>query len=240
MKQITNFSLHNLSNAEALGYLLIVAEKTDLLTLARDADKVKSFLSAVGAYSDVGKPTLANSFTTVRKEADKVMKDLCLGLRYYVNGFVYHPSEEARQAGAEVFAMIKKYKFSANMGYKHRYPRISSLLASLKELPTDKYNLLGLDVWVEAMSSAYDDFMSLTDEAIAEESLRKVGILTVLRKEAQEAYYTLVRYVNSGVVINSEEPYADFIDNANVLVAEYKAHLAARSTRRKNADDAND
>ncbi len=234
MKQIEIFSLNDLNDAEVTGYLQFVAENTSLLTLSRDANKVKSFVSVVDKFVNETKPNRINSFTEVRKTTDKVAKNLYSGIWYYIKGITYHPDSEMQRIAKKVFNIIQKYEINSNTSYVHRYPRLGTLISELKELSAQERTALNIDAWIVAISQAHDNFVAATERAMDEKSQQKVGIIRTLRKETQTAYYDFVKYINAGVMINGEEPYTDFIDNTNVLAAEYKAHLAARRTRNKN------
>ena len=240
MKQIETFSLNDLKDAEIAGYLQFVAETTSLLTLPNDAKRVKSFVVMVNKFVNETKPSRINSFTEARKRTDKVAKNLYSGIWYYIKGITYHPDSEMQRIAKKVFNIIQKYEINSNTCYVHRYPRLSTLISELKELSAQERSSLNIDAWIDAIEQAHDNFTTATDNAIEEKSQRQVGIIRTLRKESQTVYYNFVTYINAGVMINGEEPYTDFIDNINVLVAEYKAHLAARRTRHKNKDEENE
>ncbi len=234
MKQIEQFSLHNLRNAETFGYLTLMSEQTSLLTLPSDAQRVQAFVAAVNELEELTKPNRKNSFTKVRIAADLQAKNLYSGLWFSLKGATYSPNSSQQQTAKKIFERIKSYKLNSQSNYVHRYPKLAVMINELEELPAKVRNELGLNQWIEGLQTAYDDFIIATDNSITEESHRQVGIVTEKRKATQQAYYDFVTYINAGVWVNGEQPYTEFINSANVLVSEYKAHLAARQTRKTN------
>lgn len=230
-KQIGSFDTSRLRLAEAHTFLQKVAEKTNLLTATTDADMVASFVSKVNNFAATMKPTLTNSYTQARTQADSEADFVWSGLRYSLQGLSYHPQAELRAIGEKAYAIVKKYGAPSAMSYDEQYPNMLGLINELNTLPAADLTTAGLQVWLTTMQEKYDKFVAITSEGIAEENERQVGISNQMRLEAQDAYAALVMRVNALCVVMGEENYAEFIGNVNIIINQTKANLSSRNTR---------
>lgn len=239
MKSISNINLLQLHTDECLGFLVQVAGKANLVTLQGDQGVINSFRIVVDSFDKVLKPTMKNSFTGTRKEADEIADSLWTGLKMNVKSMTYHPNEDVVETATRVYEIIEKYGVHTRMNYKEQYPNLKGMLNDLNDLSSEDISLLNLAVWVEALQNAYDNFMSITADSVAEESQKEVGIVQECRDNAEQGYYELVSRINAGAIYNGAEPYEPFIDTVNVIVDEYKAHILGRKTRnaKKRAED---
>ncbi len=236
MKQITSIDITKLHTDESLGFLGQISAQTSLVTIDVDQVFIQSFSDAVKAFELALKPNIKNSYTEARKQADEVTHKICVGLRLYAEGMTYHPDERIKVIADKVFAIIGKYGLLSKMGYKELYPNLQAMLIELKAIPKD-ISKLGMQSWVDALSTAYDDFMAITEEKIVEETQKEVGIVQENRLIAEETYKNLVNRINAGASYNGSEPYKAFIDIVNVVIDEYKTMLLSRRTRNKNKSD---
>ena len=236
MKTIKNLDTTKLHTDESLGYLGQVAKQTSLVTVEADQIVINTFKSAVQAFEVAMKPNVKNSFTDVRKAADEVADSLWSGANMLAQAMTFHPEQGVKNIADKVFAIFGKYGRLTKMGYKEEYPNMLALLNELKVLPSEEIAALDLQVWIDAMSTAYDNFVSITEEKVNEDAAKQVGITQDCRDAAEAAYYIMVNRINAGASYNGIEPYEKFIDNINVIIDEYKALIASRQTRNANKE----
>ncbi len=234
MKSIISIDLKDLHTDEALGFLTQVTGKTDLITVEADLATVGAFATAVNAFDKALKPDIKNSFTEVRKRADERTDELWSGLKGYVDAMKHHPDSAKKESAKSIYSIIEKYGVHTRMGYKEEYPNLKGMLNDLHGLSKEDITLLDLNEWIEALQSAYDDFISITADSVTEESLKQVGLVQQTRDEAHKAYSNLTARINAGAAYNGVEPYEAFISNLNVIVGEYKAYVQGRNTRNAN------
>lgn len=231
MKSINTIDLTKLHTDEVMGYLAQVAEKSSLVTIAGDQEVISAFVQAVKEFEAALKPNIKNSFTQSRKEADEVTDKLWSGMRMYTEAMTYHSNDVVQKTAEKIETIIDKYGRITKMSYKEQYPNLNGLLNELKGLPADDIANISLAQWIEPLSNAYDTFMAISADKITEDSEKEVGLVEQTRDAAQDAYSAMVTRINAGASYNGDVPYAEFIDTVNVLVDEYKAHIASRKTR---------
>lgn len=231
--QVLSLDVKSLHTDESLGFLGQVLSQTNLVTVEADQVFIQSFSDAVKAFEVALKPNIKNSYTDIRKQADEVTHEICVGLRLYAEGMTYHPDATIQPVADKVFAIIGKYGQLSQMGYKELYPNLQAMLIELKAIPED-LSKLWMQVWIDALSQACDDFMAITEEKIMEDTQKEVGIVQEKRIIAEEAYKNLVNRINAGASYNGSEPYESFMNAVNVVIEEYKAMLSSRKTRNIN------
>lgn len=234
MKQIENIDLTKLHTDVVLGFFLQIAEKTSFVTVEAEQIVITAFKNAVTAFNEVMRPDVINSFTATRKAADEKTDNLCVGIRKYVDALTYSPNYSASRAAKKAIVIIDKYGNLTRMGYKEQYPNLQSMLNDLKEIPVEERDDMMLLDWIDALDNACANFLSITSQKVAEDSLKQVGIVQDLRDAAEVAYYAMVSRINAGALYLGDTEYAEFIDNVNVIVGEYKTMIAAAKTRAEN------
>ncbi len=233
-EQLNKIDSTKLRDNEALGFFQQIAAESKLVTVEADQAVIAAFCGATTTYDKATKQTSANSYTEARAQADAVTDHYCVGIRKYADANMYSPDEEVVQAATKTLAIIDKYGYLTKLSYKEQYPAVKKLLNDFAELTAPEKKKLGLDIWIDALTKAHDNFCSITAEKVNEESEKQVGIIKETRNAAQDAYYAMAQRLNSGADYMGDAPYLDFFAKANVIIDEYKALLSARKTRAKN------
>lgn len=104
------------------------------------------------------------------------------------------------------------------------------------KLPSETIEALHFAAWQEELTVRSAEFDILRNAAHSEKATRTVGLAKQRRAEMNDAYAVFAQRINALVVINGEEPYAEFINFVNTLIAEVQAKIKARITRAENAD----
>lgn len=231
--KILSIDLKGLHTDESLGFFGQIFAQTNLVSTDADQEYIQKFGDAIKSFELALKPDIKNSYTEARKEADDITHDICLGLRTYSEAMTYYPEEQTRTVAKKVFSIIEKYGLITRMGYKELYPNLQALLIELKAIPED-ISKLWMQVWVDSLSKACDNFIAITEDKIAEDAQKEVGIVQEKRTIADETYKNLINRINAGASYNGIEPYEGFINIINVIIEEYKAMLLSRKTRNAN------
>ncbi len=233
MNQIEAINIPRLRTDESLGFLGQVLAQTSMLTLEADQSFVQQFGDAVKSFEMALKPTLTNSYTESRADIFERTTHVCIGLRKYSESLTFHPEESIKQVAKKVYAIIDKYGLFSQMSYKELYPNLQAMLLELGAIEDD-IATLWMQSWVNSLDKLCTDFMTITEEKIAEDTQKEVGIVQESRGVAEEAYKALINRVNAGASYNGVEPYQNFIDMVTVIINEYKQMLSARQTRNNN------
>ena len=238
MKQIQNIDLTRLRIDELLGFLVLVTQKTPYILLETDQPAITVFNASVDALDKELKHDAKNSFTQSRQEADRVADDTWRGLKMQADAMTRFPNPEVQAIAVKVDEVIERYGTLTEMGYDEEYANMKGVLEELKAFSPEDLEKIGLSVWVAALEAAYNDFIlaSLNKETEAGDKVK--GIVQQRRREAEQAYYSLVQRINAGAIYNGDEPYLEFMKMLNAQIDERKATLAARQTRAaKKAED---
>ena len=234
MAEITNINLTHLRTDETLGFLKSVMEVTKLVTNPMAGDGVTAFNDVVAKFEAVLKPNLKNSHTMSRREADIETDTIWTGMRMHVDAMTRFPDDEKEKIALKAMDNIKKYGNLNEMGYKLQYPNLSGLLDDLKKIGSDDLAKIGLAEWVDALQTAYDNFIAISTDKVIEDSEKGVGIVQDTRTEAEDGYYAFVKLINALVVVVGEADFIKFINAVNTIIDEYKIELASRKTRNMN------
>ena len=238
MKQIESFNIARLHTQEDFSFLSRVLNlATELLTQESDLAMVATFRTEVEAYDVVLKRSESNSYTTALNEADAVADKRWGAANAYVKAMAEHPDPDIAAAGATVAAIFKKYGTLTTMGFDEEYGRYDNLLKDIADLPKETLELIYFADWYDSMSSAMAKFLEIRTLKVAEDASREAGVVKECRVAADAAYKSLAQRVNALVIVNGEDPYADFIDQVNVMIADAQAMLSARATRAANAKE---
>ena len=237
MEQIQKINLHQLRVDELLGFLIKAKEKTLYILVVADEPAIQGFGTAVDALDAELKQDEKNSFTKTRQEADRVADDTWRGLQMQADAMTRFPNPEVQAIAVKVDEVIERYGTLTEMGYDEEYANMKGVLEELKAFSPEELEKIGLSVWVAALEAAYNDFIlaSLNKETEAGEKVK--GIVQQRRREAEQAYYSLVQRINAGAIYNGDEPYVEFIGMLNAQIDERKATLTARQTRAAKKDE---
>lgn len=232
MKQINNFDNSRLHNQEDFNFLTRVRDlAAALLTLETDKAMVDSFTAAVSAYDAALKQSDKNSYTAALNEADAKADKRWSAAYAYCKAMMEHPVGSVSTVAAKVVGIFQKYGVLTTLGLDEEYGRYSNLLQDLTALTAEEVTALSLSEWIDAMALAVAQVSVLRADKTKEDSTRQVGIVKDTRTAADAAYKSLVQRVNALVIVNGEAPYADFIDQLNVMIADAQALLASRETK---------
>lgn len=236
MKNIQSFNVAKLRIAEDYGFMKRIQTATELLTGEADAGVVTMFKAAVTAFDGALKASQASAYTEAMTTADELTDKAWRGLTATAKAQLEHPAAESAAAAKEAVAILKKYGDVTAKPYNEEYGNIPNALQDFTELGEEKQKLCYIDAWVAELKKRSDEFLAAQAQRTEEQGAKVQGAVKTARTACDEAYLTLVSYVNAMTAVSGETAYSDFIDNVNVVVDEAKATLAARDTRNTKKD----
>lgn len=234
MSEIKHIVLRELRTEEDFGFQVKVEEMTAYVLVEADQPIIQSFIEAVNAWDEVLKISQANSHTAAVQEADERADAAWRKVHAQAKLLTEYPLEEKRNVAIESFAIVTKYGDITGMSYNQEYGSMKNLLQELNALGEDKLTLIDLKVWVDMMQVAYDDYIVASIAQEKEDGDKTKGVIQQRRREADEAYYALIKRFNAGIEYNGPEPYAEFVRIVNAQIDAAKATIAARKTRAAN------
>lgn len=236
MKQIDSFNIARLHLQEDFNFQTRVRDLAlECLTLETDKSMVDSYKEAVGALDAALKQSDKNSYTALVAEADAKADKRWSAAYAYAKAMADHPENDVAEAAATLVGIFQKYGILTSMGYDEEYGRYTNLLQDIVALPQETRELLQFNPWYEAMDFAVAQFQDFRTQKTKEESTYVVGLAKDARLAADASYKSLVQRVNALVIVMGEEPYAEFIDRLNVMIAEAQALIASRATKSAKA-----
>lgn len=230
MSKIQSFSVAKLRIAEDYGFQKRIEEAAAELTAETDAGIVAMYKAAVAAFDAAEKESQSSAFTEAMTAADELADTAWRSLTATAKAQLPHPAAESAAAAKEAVAIVRKYGDVTQMPYNEEYGNIANAMQDFATLGEEKQKLCYIDAWVSELQARYDEFTAAQSSRTEEQGAKTQGIVKQARTACDDAYRTLVNYVNAMAAV-SPTAYATFIEQANVIIDEAQATLAARSTR---------
>ena len=238
MKQTLKIDLSRLHMAEFLGILLNIKDLVrSLFHEGSDREMADQFVQAVDAFDEVAEGNRRNSFTAQQRAADRAFDELHSNAYTYARLMVHHPLPEVREAARGLYELFYKYGRIAHMGFSVEYAKAHHLLNELQHLPKQKRETLHFAPWLEAMQAAADRFEEINMQKSAEDAASITGIARTQRRHAEQAFRLLNMKVNALYAIYQQPHYEKYIDTVNTYIADARALIKARKTRKENAEN---
>ena len=238
MKQTSRLDLSRLHMMEFFGILLRMKELVRaLFPEGTDREMADQFVKAVDALDEVVVGNRKNSFTAQQRAADRAFDELHTNAYAYARLMLHHPLAEVREAARDLFALFDKYGRIAHMGFSVEYAKAHHLLNELQHLPKQKIETLHFAPWLEAMQAAADRFEEINMQKSAEDAATITGIARTQRSHAEQAFRLLNMKVNALYAIYQQPHYERYIDTVNTYIADARALIKARKTRKENAEN---
>ena len=238
MKQTLKIDLSRLHMAEFLGILLNIKDLVrSLFHEGSDREMADQFVQAVDAFDEVAEGNRRNSFTAQQRAADRAFDELHSNAYTYARLMVHHPLPEVREAARGLYELFYKYGRIAHQRLSMEYAKAHLLLRELQDLPAQQIETLHFAPWLEAMQATADRFQTINMQKTAEDAATITGVVRTQRHHAEQAFRSLNIKVNALYVIYQSPHYEKYIDTVNIYIADARAKIKARRTRKKNAEN---
>ena len=154
----------------------------------------------------------------------------------YVDVMCFHPNQEIAAIANECKAIFEKYGNPTTLPQVQESGILHNLFQDLDKLTTKKLEKMYFTEWLQQLKDAEQNFLDASDERSAQEGIRQTGIIKDTRAASDTAYRILIDTVNLLAEIGDPQPYADFINSVNALIARQKTVLKIRETNSKREE----
>lgn len=201
MMELKNITLERMNNGAHYLYvsnILANAEKNAQLKTKASA-QLAALKTALAAEDDALKLSQKSLLTDDIMEADRLRDALYNGYKKAVKGFLNLPDEAMAAAARVLNQHIIDYGISTTDQLDKETGLLINFVTDLEGKYATQVSTLSLTPFVTALKKA--------------------------RRASDEAYRTLVKWVNALALIEGEQDYASFIDYANTEVTHYKREV---------------
>lgn len=227
MMELKNITLERMNNGAHYLYvsnILANAEKNAQLKTKASA-QLAALKTALAAEDDALKLSQKSLLTDDIMEADRLRDALYNGYKKAVKGFLNLPDETMAAAARVLNQHIIDYGISTTDQLDKETGLLINFVTDLEGKYATQVSTLSLTPFVTALKGANEQVRTFTAQRTQERMLQPVGALKKARRASDEAYRTLVKWVNALALIEGEKDYASFIDYANTEVTHYKREV---------------
>lgn len=261
MTKIKKLALTRLHVEEDFGFQQLVVLETPRLNLGTDDDGGDEDLPEVQSALDSpfaeALKTKVEAFKTAHEKFDAALKDdtklpssaavtqadeardyAWRGLSNYVKVLLMHPTAEVVALATSTKDILDKYGNPIDLSQTEESGVIHNALQELEAISEENQEKMNIELWIGRLRTENDKFVQLVKQKAAEEAALNVGIIKQSRKEADNAYRSLVNMINMLVEVEGDENYKDFIAVVNKHIEKQQKTLKNRESR--GDDDSDD
>lgn len=261
MTKIKKLALTRLHVEEDFGFQQLVVLETPRLNLGTDDDGGDEDLPVVQSALDSpfaeALKTKVEAFKTAHEKFDAALKDdtklpssaavtqadeardyAWRGLSNYVKVLLMHPTAEVVALATSTKDILDKYGNPIDLSQTEESGVIHNALQELEAISEENQEKMNIELWIGRLRTENDKFVQLVKQKAAEEAALNVGIIKQSRKEADNAYRSLVNMINMLVEVEGDENYKDFIAVVNKHIEKQQKTLKNRESR--GDDDSDD
>ena len=261
MTKIKKLALTRLHVEEDFGFQQLVVLETPRLNLGTDDDGGDEDLPEVQSALDSpfaeALKTKVEAFKTAHEKFDAALKDdtklpssaavtqadeardfAWRGLSNYVKVLLMHPTAEVVALATSTKDILDKYGNPIDLSQTEESGVIHNALQELEAISEENQEKMNIELWIGRLRTENDKFVELVKQKAAEEAALNVGIIKQSRKEADNAYRSLVNMINMLVEVEGDENYKDFIAVVNKHIEKQQKTLKNRESR--GDDDSDD
>lgn len=263
MTKIKKFGLARLHVEEDFGFQQLVVLETPRLNLGTDDDGGGEDLPVVQSALDSpfaeALKTKVEAFKTAHEKFDAALKDdtklpssaavtqadeardfAWRGLSNYVKVLLMHPTAEVVALATSTKDILDKYGNPIDLSQTEESGVIHNALQELEAISEENQEKMNIELWIGRLRTENDKFVELVKQKAAEEAALNVGIIKQSRKEADNAYRSLVNMINMLVEVEGDENYKDFIAVVNKHIEKQQKTLKNRESRGDDDSDETD
>lgn len=263
MTKIKKLALTRLHVEEDFGFQQLVVLETPRLNLGTDDDGGDEDLPVVQSALDSpfaeALKTKVEAFKTAHEKFDAALKDdtklpssaavtqadeardyAWRGLSNYVKVLLMHPTAEVVALATSTKDILDKYGNPIDLSQTEESGVIHNALQELEAISEENQEKMNIELWIGRLRTENDKFVELVKQKAAEEAALNVGIIKQSRKEADNAYRSLVNMINMLVEVEGDENYKDFIAVVNKHIEKQQKTLKNRESRGDDDSDETD
>ena len=220
MKEIGTISLDRMNNGAHFLYInnVLARAEADAKVNMKATTQIAALKTAAAQEDKDLKLSQKSLLTDDIAKADHDRDLLFGGYKRAVKGFLNLPVDNLAQAARVLNQHIIDYAIDLQAQLDKETGMLANFIADLEGKYAEQVAALSLTPFVTSLKEANE---RRTEERMAV----PVGALKKSRKASDEAYRTLVKWVNALALIEGEAEYADFIDYVNTEITHYKREV---------------
>lgn len=227
MKEIGTISLGRMNNGAHFLYInnVLARAKADAKVSTKAATQVAALDTAAAQEDKNLKLSQKSLLTDDIAVADHDRDLLFGGYKKAVKGFLNLPVENLVKAAKVLNQHIIDYDIDPQGQLDKETGLLVNFISDLEGKYAEQVTVLSLTPFVTSLKEANERVRTLTANRTEERMTIAVGALKASRKASDEAYRTLVKWVNALALIEGETGYTDFIDYVNTEIMHYKREV---------------
>ena len=227
MKEIGTISLDRMNNGAHFLYInnVLARAEADAKVNMKATTQIAALKTAAAQEDKDLKLSQKSLLTDDIAKADHDRDLLFGGYKRAVKGFLNLPVDNLAQAARVLNQHIIDYAIDLQAQLDKETGMLANFIADLEGKYAEQVAALSLTPFVTSLKEANERVRTLTADRTEERMAVPVGALKKSRKASDEAYRTLVKWVNALALIEGEAEYADFIDYVNTEITHYKREV---------------
>ena len=232
MKEIGTIALDRMNNGAHFLFVsnILARAEADEKVSTKVAPQINLLKAAIGEEDAAMKLSQKSLLTDDIAAADKECDAFYSGYKQAVKGFLNLSNESVSKAAKVLNQHIIDYNINPQGQIDKQIGLLINFIADLEGKYQSEVNTLGLTPFVTALKEVNERIRTLKNSRTEERMNITVGAMKAARKAVDNAYRTLVKWVNALALIEGETEYADFIDYVNMEIIHYKREVIGQPT----------
>lgn len=232
MKEIGTIALDRMNNGAHFLFVsnILARAEADEKVSTKVAPQINLLKAAIGEEDAAMKLSQKSLLTDDIAAADKECDAFYSGYKQAVKGFLNLSNESVSKAAKVLNQHIIDYNINPQGQIDKQIGLLINFIADLEGKYQSEVNTLGLTPFVTALKEVNERIRTLKNSRTEERMNITVGAMKAARKAVDNAYRTLVKWVNALALIEGEMEYADFIDYVNTEIIHYKREVIGQPT----------
>ncbi|MCC8153582.1 MAG: DUF6261 family protein [Tannerellaceae bacterium] len=178
------------------------------------------------------KPIRKSIWTQEIREEDQNRANAWSGLNGMVKNACKHFDPSIKAIAQKAKIIVKTYGNPTRLPYTEETGTLKNLITDLQqELSRQEQEKIGMKVWLDELERSNTEFAKKIAIRQNEIAYLESGKSQEKRKEVDNAYKALVKFINAYIVIHSSRGLTDCIVHLNHLIDQESAVIKARKTR---------
>ena len=227
---LLSINLKSYNNHERNWNHCLARAEADEKVSTKVAPQINLLKAAIGEEDAAMKLSQKSLLTDDIAAADKECDAFYSGYKQAVKGFLNLSNESVSKAAKVLNQHIIDYNINPQGQIDKQIGLLINFIADLEGKYQSEVNTLGLTPFVTALKEVNERIRTLKNSRTEERMNITVGAMKAARKAVDNAYRTLVKWVNALALIEGETEYADFIDYVNTEIIHYKREVIGQPT----------
>ncbi|MCC8154998.1 MAG: DUF6261 family protein [Tannerellaceae bacterium] len=230
--KVNEFNVGRMRQQQAFEFYNKVIE-TSRISSVEDLHAYRNnLIKANDAFDIALKPILKSELTEDIAQEDAKRDNAWRGLNSAAQTAVKHYDPDIKAIAKRADIIVKTYGNPTKLAYTEETGTLRNLIADLKEkLSTAEHEKIGIKGWLAELDRANKEFAKMIAARQDKIAYRESGKSLEKRKEADEAYKSMVEFINAYVVLHPNDEIIDFIVQLNHMIDKEVTVMKNRATR---------